>query len=139
MANARVVRPEIGLRDALRKIAKKHELRLVDVITNQLLLTVQDLKDNTPVDTGAGAGDPVRARRAIYKSHPGFGRKIGNEVGDTGWQLSEKVTASHWAVVSPMWGAYLREVNYTHPTHANFLENAVQRLRDRLNKESNRR
>jgi hypothetical protein len=121
------------LRDALIAVAKKYDTALQQVVSEQIEKTIDDLRKHTPIDTGAGAGTTQGAKRNMYKSHPGFGMHIGNNPGDTGWQVEKENDVRRWAIVNPMWVPYLREVNYTHPTHGNFLENAVQRMRQRLN------
>lgn len=127
-----MIKPTRSLRDLLLEAAKKHDLRLRELLQEQIDLTIDDLRVNTPKDTGAAAGTTQGARRPIYKRHPGFGMKIGNAVGDTGWQEGAKTSVRHWAIVNPMWDPYLRTVNYTHPTNANFVEAAVRRMYERL-------
>lgn len=127
-----MIRPTRSLRDLLIDVRKKYDLNLRELLQEQIDLTIDDLRVNTPKDTGAAAGTEQGSKRPMYKKHPGWGRKIGNAVGDTGWQEGEKTTVNHWAIISPMWHIYLREVNYTHPTNANFVEDAVRRMRERL-------
>lgn len=129
---ARLIGTSRTLRDALIAVANKYDTALQTVVTEQVDLTIDDLRINTPKDTGAGAGTIQGSKRSIYKSHPGFGMPIGNNPGDTGWQVTKGNDVRRWGIVNPMWVPYLREVNYTHPTDGNFLENAVQRLQARL-------
>lgn len=120
------------LRNALRAVAKKYDVALQEVVRVQMEITIDDLRSTTPVDTGAGAGTINGAKRDMYFSHPGYGMHIGNNPGDTGWQMEKENDVRRWAITNPMWVPYLRVVNYTHPTHGNFLENAVKHLQNRL-------
>jgi hypothetical protein len=120
------------LRDALLDVAKKYDTALKDVMQEQVDLTIDELRITTPKDTGAGAGTEQGSKRPIYKSHPGYGKHIGNNPGDTGWQLFKGADTRRWGIINPMWEPYLKEVNYTHPTDGNFLENATRNLTKRL-------
>lgn len=120
------------LRDALIDVAKKYDSSLKDVMQEQVDLTIDELRITTPKDTGAGAGTEQGARRAMYKSHPGYGKKIGNNPGDTGWQLYKGNDTRRWGIINPMWEPYLKEVNYADPENGNFLETATRNLKARL-------
>ena len=129
--------------DALKAVAKKRDMHLRQVISEQMDLLIDDLRVLTPIDTGAGAGTTQGKKRDLYKSHPAFklGLPIGNFEGASGWQPYSKVTGKHWAVINPMWDAgYLKALNYNPMYHgANFLEEAVRRWRDRLTKLASKR
>jgi hypothetical protein len=120
------------LRDALIDVRNKYDLNLQELVSDQVDKTIDDLRVMTPKDTGAGAGTTQGARRNMYKSHPGWGRNIGNNEGDTGWQPFKLMDTRRWGIINPMWEPYLRKVNYEHPTDGNFLERAMNNLRDRL-------
>lgn len=120
------------LRDALREVAKRRGEAIADVIERELALTVKELQQLTPKDTGAAAGTTAGSRRPIYKSHPGYGMKIGNDQGDSGWQVYNNRDTRYWAITNPMWVDYLRRINYEHPTQANFLETAHRNMQQRL-------
>lgn len=117
------------LADELRKAAKRHQMRLRDLIDTQIEATIAELRKITPKDTGAGAGMPTG--HLVYKTHPGYGMNIGNERGDTGWQPYSN-HPDHWAIINPMWEPYLKIVNYTHYKDSHFLETAVQHMRERI-------
>jgi len=119
------------MRDALLKVAKKHDKYLKQVITEQIDLTIDELRIETPKATGAAAGTTQGARKPMYRSHPGFGRTIGNAPGDTGWQPYEADNGKHWAIINPMWQPYLAVVNYTHIA-GGFVDRAARNLRQRL-------
>lgn len=93
--------------------------------------TVAHLRAITPKDTGAAAGTTQGANRPIYKSHPGYRMGIGNEPGDTGWQLKWVNTASKFTIHTPMWDFYLKYVNYE-GKNGNFVETAVREMRTKL-------
>ena len=104
MANPRLIqgRRESALRDHLRMVAKRHALNLTDLIEDQMRLTIEELRVTTPKDTGAAAGVEWGKKRNMHKSHPGWGMRIGNEPGDTGWQIMSN-NPQHWAITNPMW------------------------------------
>jgi hypothetical protein len=120
------------LRDALIDVAKKYDTALKMVMQEQVDLTIDELRITTPKDTGAAAGTEQGNKRSMYKSHPGWGMKIGNAPGNTGWQLYQGNDTRRWGIINPMWEPYLKQVNYTHPTQGNFLENAQRNLTKRL-------
>lgn len=73
---------------------------------------VRNLRDATPRFTGAASGDPTDI--VVPKWHPAYGKIIGNEPGDTGWQLRVATRGSQvvFQVINPMWNLYLKYVEY---------------------------
>lgn len=90
----------------------------------ELRLILKDLKVDSPIYTGASTGVPGPfATRARQPSHPAHGMTIGNNIGDSGWQIVyRKINqyAEQVALVNPMWQPYLKYVEKgeaPHQTH----------------------
>lgn len=111
-----------------QEIAKKHKVRVKTVVEEVMQDTLGLLVQLTPKDTGAAAGTTVGAKRPMYKTHPAFleGRSIGNQLGQSGWQIIHLNNAKKVAIVNPMWEEYLKEVNYL---YSNFVEEASRSMR----------
>lgn len=117
--------------DALMSTQRRHEKGLAVVIEEIVQETIEELREDTPKDTGAAAGTVVGARRDMYESHPGYGKNIGNNPGDTGWQPYKDDNGKRFAIVNPMWEPYLIFVNYR-PIGGGFVERAAMAMRERI-------
>lgn len=113
------------------QIAKKHKVRVKVVVDEVMKEVLQQLVETTPKDTGAAAGTTVGAKRPLYKTHPAFleGRSIGNQIGQSGWQIINLNNSKKVAIVNPMWDEYLKEVNYL---YSNFVEAAAHTMRNSI-------
>lgn len=120
--------------DAIHAIKKKHEFRIRDILDDIGNETVAHLQAITPKDTGAAAGTTLGAKRVMYKWHPAFkmGLPIGNEPGDSGWQMTHTKNSNKFAIINPMWDPYLKYVNYGHGDNNNFVETAAAQMRESL-------
>jgi len=115
----------------INKVKQTHKLRIVDILADIGTEAVDTLRKLTPKDTGAAAGAPTG--KPMRASHPGRAyAKIGNDPGDTGWQLYHARNSLKFAIINPMWDSYLKFVNYTHPTQNNFVETAARQLKNRM-------
>ena len=118
--------------NAVRAIKEKHEKRVTDILREIGNEAVATLRELTPKDTGAAAGTKSGAKRELYASHPArkLGLNIGNEVGDSGWQMKWVRTSHKFVITTPMWEPYLKYVNYT--SGLNFVETAATQMRASL-------
>jgi hypothetical protein len=89
-------------------LAVKHKKRLGLQAHREMRRIQEDIKKLQPKDTGASAGDTSGAKRDIYSSHPAFGLTIGNEIGDSGWQIDQNESAGTIKLRNPMWNKYLK-------------------------------
>ena len=89
--------------------------QVLEYLYHELGLIMEDVAENGPAWTGASAGRPDRARFPGYfpKNHPASGMRIGNEPGDSGWQMLPPElhrTLVSLALANPMWEPYLKAV-----------------------------
>jgi len=118
----------------IRSVAERRSEKIMEAANRELMAMVEELRATTPKDTGAAAGTTVGAKRSLYPSHPASrqGLSIGNEPGDSGWQIYKSGDLKKIAIINPMWETYLKTVNYTSLTHANFLETARRHFLQRI-------
>lgn len=88
-----------------------HVKKAVEVLTE-----VRDkLATEGPAYTGASSGREERGMFPIKPSHPAYGLNIGNEPGDSGWQLGQtprrKGEPVRVYLKNPMWKPYLQFVD----------------------------
>lgn len=108
----------------LRNIVKKQKQSLPVLWRRKLTVLIRNLAAGTPAYTGAAAGTRMNAKvNEIPKWHPAYGMTIGNDPGDTGWQLFETKTdkGTTFAIYNPMWIHYLVYVNAI-GQHAGFVD-----------------
>jgi hypothetical protein len=109
---------------------QKHVQGLKAVLAQVIDDAIADLRNLTPKDTGAAAG--AATGRPMTPSHPGYGLPIGNFEGATGWQPYMSDNGKQWSITNPMWEPYLKYRNYLGGAGSNFVEVAVQRMRERI-------
>lgn len=90
----------------IQSLPRKHKMRLRDKLRDEAYIIVAALAGVTPRKTGAAAGRATGV--PMTPKHPGYAMAIGNDPGDTGWQVryydhSDKIT-----IGTPMWKPYLR-------------------------------
>lgn len=93
------------------RLAARHA-RLFEAMHTEAYRIANDVIENGPVDTGASRGSPAAPRGPHHKSQP---LAIGNEIGMTGWQVTEVANTPAYgkiAVGTPMWDRYLKYVEY---------------------------
>lgn len=101
----------------VKTFAKRYKIAYKKVYTKEMGVVLDDVIQHTPIDTGASAGvldnEVGSEKRAIYKGHVAFGQNIGNEPGDSGWQMVEKETNDGFklSIVNPQWNKYLKYVH----------------------------
>lgn len=118
---------------AIRMMADKHKVRVKALLEEIGDSTVTKLREITPKDTGAAAGTSVGAKRSLANVpwHPAVkrGLDIGNQPGQSGWQMKWINTANKFSIFTPMWDPYLKYVNYT---MGNFVEEAARDMQQKL-------
>jgi hypothetical protein len=108
------------------EVSRKQKKRLEIVWARKLKKLVAELAEATPAYTGAAAGITGNAKvDGIPAWHPAYGMTIGNQPGDTGWQLKqvERDGRTLFQITNPMWRLYLVYVN-SFGIHAGFVERA---------------
>jgi hypothetical protein len=98
----------------LRGIVKKQNQSLPTLWRRKLSVLIAQLAAGTPAYTGAAAGTQRNAKvDEIPKWHPAYGMTIGNDPGDSGWQLETVQTdkGTTFYIMNPMWLKYLVYVN----------------------------
>lgn len=100
---------------AIARAADRASTRLREMRA-ELQLILEDVAENGPAWTGASSGRPGRAifKGFMPKWHPASGMTVGNERGDSGWQIAETARRAgstvSVALVNPMWDPYLKYV-----------------------------
>jgi len=121
---------------ALQSVVLRWHKKKEDVYRVKIRKLLKILIRQTPADTGAAKGDTSGARREVYNSHPAFGAyAIGNEVGESGWQIIEDTHRGgvRLRIVNPMWDFYYKYVEYdSNSAHAGNVRAAVQQFLDDL-------
>lgn len=98
----------------IMEVNKRYKKRLEYVWRVKINKLLKQLAEESPAYTGASAGTTQNAKvDTIPKWHPAYGGNIGNNPGDTGWQLKEVQTKGRtlFQIVNPMWTKYLVYVN----------------------------
>ena len=106
----------------LRLSITARKVELLIRVQKELAVLQQDLIDNGPVETGAAAGSTSRAVREQRPGDKSYGFKIGNEAGDSGWQLTginewdPEMKVIVLGIANPMWDRYYKfvELGFTH-------------------------
>lgn len=112
------------LTDFLKTIVKKQKQSLTVLWRRKMNVLIQRLADGTPAYTGAAAGITKHAKvDEIPSWHPAYGMTIGNDPGETGWQLLSQTNTKGFSyhIINPMWAPYLVYVNSI-GQHAGFVD-----------------
>lgn len=108
---------------AITRIAKAHKKRFIDKYRQRIMALLRELAAATPVDTGAAKGDDTGHKRDIYPSHPAFGMTIGNNIGDSGWQVEEVSDSNgdlvRFRILNPMYEHYLKYIEFGYANQRN--------------------
>lgn len=112
--------------DYVKQRATYYKKAYLKVMYKEIELMLLELVETTPADTGAAAGSTDRAKRSIYSSHPAKtgGFHIGNEVGQSGWQIIEQEDG--FSLTNPMWDLYLKYLEFG-IVHGEYQPHFVQR------------
>lgn len=97
-----------------RRVEKRVDAKIVQA--TKILGQVRDtLAEEGPAYTGASSGREDRGQFPIKPSHPAYGLNIGNDPGDSGWQLGQSPRRKGELVrvylKNPMWKPYLQFVD----------------------------
>lgn len=114
--------PEDSLADRVFAAIKQRKVELLIRVQKELAVLQQDLIDTGPVETGAAVGSTERAVREQRPGDKSYGFKIGNDPGDSGWQLTginewdEDFKVIEMGIANPMWDRYYKyvELGFTH-------------------------
>jgi alpha-glucuronidase len=98
--------------DFVKQIAVRSKKKFTTIYRRKIDALLFKLIAVTPRHTGAAAGEATGT--PMPPSHPAFGMTIGNDEGDSGWQLREVTEGKHtvWVIVNPMWLPYLHYLEY---------------------------
>ena len=97
------------------RIERRLDAKVVQA--TKILAEVRDtLAAEGPAYTGASAGREDRGRFPVTPRHPAYGMNIGNDPGDSGWQLGQtprrKGEPVRVYLKNPMWKPYLQYVEF---------------------------
>jgi hypothetical protein len=127
----------------LQAVADHYEEQIEAAYVKEMEILLNDIIQHTPIATGAAAGVEYnlvgQAHVKLTNSHPAYGLDIGNEPGDSGWQLHVEQSKSKlvMSITNPMWEPYLKYLEYGIVTPADgraeshFVQNAWQRHLER--------
>ncbi len=103
-----------GFEAMIRDIAAYYPKAFEEAYIHEINIIIKGLIDTTPIDTGAAAGVTSNSvghqKRNLYPTHKAGSNDIGNNPGDTGWQLEveQKMQSLKIAIVNPQWDSYLK-------------------------------
>jgi hypothetical protein len=134
-----------GFDAMIRDIIEYYPKAFEEAYVQEIEIIIKGLIDTTPIDTGAAAGVTSNSvgskKRNMYAGHAAGNADIGNNPGDTGWQLEVKQTSKmlKMSIVNPQWDSYLKYlelglVQPVYPGKPHFVFDQVQLHHDRRSK-----
>ncbi len=94
--------------------AAEHAQTRLQAMREELQLILEYVAENGPNWTGASAGRTNAGSIPVPKWHPAYGLSLGNERGESGWQIAETARRNgsqvSMSLVNPMWNPYLKIV-----------------------------
>jgi hypothetical protein len=103
-----------GLDAMIRDIMAYYPKAFEEAYVAEMEIMLKQLIDTTPIDTGAAAGVTSNSvgsqKRSYYSGHKAQPANIGNNPGDTGWQLEKEGEGKKLklSIVNPQWDSYLK-------------------------------
>ncbi len=106
-----------GFENFINDLADRYEQAFEEAYVKEAETIILDIIDHTPIATGAAAGTLSNsvgdAHKPLKWNHHAKNLTIGNEPGDSGWQMDVDQTGKvlKIAIFNPMWEHYLRYLN----------------------------
>lgn len=103
--------PQSDLRKHLAECTARRRAAIWAGMQREAVQIRTDLIEVGPVDTGIARGEASGA--PVAPTHKGAGLAIGNEPGESGWQIrpgKQTATEASISIGSPLWESYLKWV-----------------------------